>query len=65
MGVADDKFWDRFLKEYDRQVSRIDKLEEKHHNLSTQVYALAMKVSLIVSIILWGVREGLSTLSRH
>lgn len=61
----DDKFWDRLLKEFDRQIARIDKLEERHNSLSNQVYALALKVSLLVSIILWAAKEAISSFIRH
>jgi len=65
MGSTDDKFWERFLNEYDRLVARLDKLEEKHNTLSTQVYVLVMKVSLIVSALLWAAKEALGGLLKH
>lgn len=65
MGYTDDKFWERFLKEYDRLVTRLDNLEEKHNTLSTQVYVLVMKVSLIVSALLWAAKEAFSGFFKH
>ena len=62
----DDRFWDRFFTEYDRLVERIKSLEEKHSSLSTQMHIMALKVSLIISAVIWGIKEMvMSFISRH